>query len=145
MCPVRDGRTRVLAPERMRRGAAVVDGNTVYINSGGSRKVYSCQMTSEGLLWSTLPNSRLNFFACPVPISWGLVSTSTRPSFQTEPRPTENVSMEGHAESVRPGDPRRSEEVWQRISWPSLVPAVTRFHSLHSREGEDFRERTKSF
>ena len=44
-------------PERMWRGAAVVDGNTVYINSGDSHKVYSCQMTSEGLLWFTLPDS----------------------------------------------------------------------------------------
>ena len=54
------------APERMTRGAAVVDGNTVYINSGGSHKVYSCQMTSEGLLWSTLPDSRYEFFSLAV-------------------------------------------------------------------------------
>ena len=47
------------APEGMERGAAVVHGNTLYINSGGSHKVYSCQMTSEGLLWSTLPDSRV--------------------------------------------------------------------------------------
>jgi len=45
------------APEGMDRGAAVVDGNTVYINSFDSHKVYSCQMTSEGLLWSTLVQS----------------------------------------------------------------------------------------
>ena len=56
----------MMAPERMRRGAAVVDGNNVYINSGGSRKVYSCQMTSEGLLWSTLPNSRYTWFSLAV-------------------------------------------------------------------------------
>ena len=31
-------------PERMTREAAVVDGNTVYINSGGFCKVYSCQI-----------------------------------------------------------------------------------------------------
>ena len=54
------------APERMRRGAAVVHGNTVYINSGGSHKVYSCQMTSEGLLWSTLPDSCYEFFSLAV-------------------------------------------------------------------------------
>ena len=54
------------APERMTRGAAVVHGNTVYINSGGSHKVYSCQMTSEGLLWSTLPDSRYEFFSLAV-------------------------------------------------------------------------------
>ena len=53
-------------PEAMIRGAAVVHGNTVYINSGGSHKVYSCQMTSEGLLWSTLPDSRCEFFSLAV-------------------------------------------------------------------------------
>ena len=45
------------APEGMGRGAAVVYGNAVCINSGGSDKVYSCQITSEGLLWFTLPDS----------------------------------------------------------------------------------------
>ena len=55
------------APEEMKRGAAVVDGNTVYINSHGvSRKVYSCQMTSEGLLWSTLPDSHYIWFSLAV-------------------------------------------------------------------------------
>ena len=54
------------APERMTRGAAVVDGNTVYINSHVSHKVYSCQMTSEGLLWSTLPDSRYECFSLAV-------------------------------------------------------------------------------
>ena len=54
------------APEVMDRGAAVVDGNTVYINSGGSHKVYSCQMTSEALLWSTLPDSSYDSFSLAV-------------------------------------------------------------------------------
>ena len=54
------------APDRMDRGAAVVDGNTVYINSRGSHKVYSCQMTSEGLLWSTLPDSPYIWFSLAV-------------------------------------------------------------------------------
>ena len=45
------------APEGMERGAAVVHGNAVYINPAVSHKVYSCQKTSEGLLWSTLPDS----------------------------------------------------------------------------------------
>ena len=53
-------------PERMTRGAAVVDGNTVYINSGGFCKVYSCQKTSEGLLWSTLPDSHYRNFSLTV-------------------------------------------------------------------------------
>ena len=51
------------APER---GAAVVHGNTVYINPAVSRKVYSCQMTSGGLLWSTLPDSRYIWFSLAV-------------------------------------------------------------------------------
>ena len=51
------------APDRMRRGAAVVDGNTIYINSVDSHKVYSSQMISEGLLWSTLPDSRYTRFS----------------------------------------------------------------------------------
>ena len=54
------------APVGMERGAAVVDGSTVYINSDGSHKVYSCQMTSEGLLWSTLPESRYRWFSLAV-------------------------------------------------------------------------------
>ena len=53
-------------PEGMWRGAAVVDRNTVYINSGCSRKVYSCQMTSERLLWSTLPDSHYMLFSLAV-------------------------------------------------------------------------------
>ena len=54
------------APERMCRGAAVVDGNTVYINPNGSHKVYSCQMTSGSLLWSTLPDSLFVSFSLVV-------------------------------------------------------------------------------
>ena len=51
------------APEGVERGAAVVDGNTVYIHSCGLREVYSCQITSEGLLWSTLPDSHYSNFS----------------------------------------------------------------------------------
>ena len=49
------------APETMRRGSAVVDGNTVYINPGGSNKMYSCRITSVDQQWSTLPD--IEFFA----------------------------------------------------------------------------------
>ena len=46
------------APDTMSRGSAVVDGNTVYINAGGgSIKIYSCQITSQDLRWSTLPDT----------------------------------------------------------------------------------------
>ena len=54
------------APEIMKRGATVVDGNTVYINSHDSHNVYSCQKTSEGLLWCTLPDSRYIWFSLAV-------------------------------------------------------------------------------
>ena len=46
------------APETMWRGSTVVDGNTVYINTGGgSIKIYSCQFTSQDLQWSTVPDT----------------------------------------------------------------------------------------
>ena len=50
----------------MWRGAAVVDGDSVYISPGGLCKVYSCQMTSEELLWSTLPDSCYEDFSLAV-------------------------------------------------------------------------------
>ena len=44
------------APEEMRRGSAVVDGNGVYINPWDSHKMYSCQViSSQEQQWSTLP------------------------------------------------------------------------------------------
>ena len=48
------------APHTMRRGSAVVDGNTVYIIPAGSLKIYSCQITSQDLQWSTLPETKYN-------------------------------------------------------------------------------------
>ena len=45
------------APERMFRGSAVVDGNTVYINPSGSLKMYSCESSSRDQQWSTLPDT----------------------------------------------------------------------------------------
>ena len=50
------------APEAMARGAAVVDGNTVYINTAFSNKVYSCQISPGDQQWSTLPRSRYYSF-----------------------------------------------------------------------------------
>ena len=45
------------APEVIRRGSAVVAGNTVYINPQGSLKMYSCQIiSSQQQQWSTLPD-----------------------------------------------------------------------------------------
>ena len=54
------------APKRMYRGAAVVDGNTVYINPAYSKKFYSCQISSEDQQWSTLPDSRYYYFSLAV-------------------------------------------------------------------------------
>ena len=48
-----DGRK---APEPMRRGAAVVHGNTVYISCSTSLKTYCCQCTTLQWSWTTLPN-----------------------------------------------------------------------------------------
>ena len=45
------------APEKMYRGSTVVDGNTVYIIPTGSYKIYSCQITSQDLQWSTVPGA----------------------------------------------------------------------------------------
>ena len=47
------------APERMGRGSAVVDGNTVYINPWRSLNMYSCQViSSQQQQWSTLPDQQ---------------------------------------------------------------------------------------
>ena len=43
------------APEKMGRGAAVVEGNTVYISPYLSNEVYSCHVISGDQQWSTLP------------------------------------------------------------------------------------------
>ena len=43
---------------KMWRRSAVVDRNTVYIIPAGSLKIYSCQITSQELQWSTLPDAK---------------------------------------------------------------------------------------
>ena len=43
------------APEIVDRGAAVVEGNTVYISPDNSTQVYSCHVVSRDQQWSTLP------------------------------------------------------------------------------------------
>ena len=46
------------APVSMNRGSTVVDGNMVYIKpAGNSLKIYSCQISSQDLHWSTLPDT----------------------------------------------------------------------------------------
>ena len=50
------------APERMRRGAAVLEGDTVYINPFSSTMVYSCHVISGEQQCSTLPRHRYHDF-----------------------------------------------------------------------------------
>ena len=61
------------APEEMCRGAAVVDGNTVYINSAFSNKVYSCQISSGDQQWSNLPDSR--YYHCSLAVIDSLLTS----------------------------------------------------------------------
>ena len=54
------------APEKMRRGAAVVHGNTAYFNPHFSHKVYSYQIVSGEEQWSRLPDNPSNAFSLAV-------------------------------------------------------------------------------
>ena len=54
------------APEGMDRGAALFHGNTVYINTAVSSKVYSCQSSSGDQQWSILPDNRYYFSSLAV-------------------------------------------------------------------------------
>ena len=62
------------APETMWRGSIVVDGNTVYIKIGGhSCTIYSCQIISEDLQWSTLPDAK--YYNSSLAITNGILTT----------------------------------------------------------------------
>ena len=51
------------APERMIRGAAVADGNTVYVSPYSSCEVYSCRVISWDQQWSTLARHQYRDFS----------------------------------------------------------------------------------
>ena len=51
------------APRTMSRGAAVVEGNTVYINPSSSHEVYSCHAISGDQQWSTLASHPYSNFS----------------------------------------------------------------------------------
>ena len=51
------------APDTMGRGAAVVEGNTVYISPYLSNEVYSCHVISEEQQWSTLASHQYRDFS----------------------------------------------------------------------------------
>ena len=62
------------APDIMWKGSTVVDGNTVYIKPGGvSYKIYSCQITSQDLQWSTLPDTE--YHDCSLAVIDGILTT----------------------------------------------------------------------
>ena len=54
------------APERMRRGAAIVHGNTAYFRLGGSREFYSYQNILGIEQWSLIPNNPNEYFGLAV-------------------------------------------------------------------------------
>ena len=54
------------APERMRRGAAIVYGNTAYFRPGGSREFYSYQNILGKEQWSQLPDNPNEYFGLAV-------------------------------------------------------------------------------
>ena len=54
------------APERMRRGAAVVDGNTAYFRPAASVRVYSYRNILGNEQWSRLPDNRNGSFSLVV-------------------------------------------------------------------------------
>ena len=51
------------APETMSRGAAVVEGNTVYISINETQEVYSCFIISGDQQWSTLARHQYRDFS----------------------------------------------------------------------------------
>ena len=54
------------APEKMRRGAAVVHGNTAYFHPNFSHKVYAYQIMSGEEQWSRLPDNPIKAFSLAV-------------------------------------------------------------------------------
>ena len=54
------------APKKMVRGSVAVRGNVAFFRPSGSRKIYSCQVTSRGQQWSALPDSKYENFSLAV-------------------------------------------------------------------------------
>ena len=54
------------APERMRRGASIVHGNTAYFRPGGSREFYSYQNILGIEQWSLIPDNPNEYFGLAV-------------------------------------------------------------------------------
>ena len=119
------------APEGMVRGAAVVDGDTVYINPDVSHKIYSFQITSEYQQWSTLPISHYNYFSLAV-IDGLLTSIGGRSGGREGSRTNSLLSLTGE----------RRERQWSKVFPPMPTarksPAsITTRHSLVVAGGND--------
>ena len=54
------------APKKMMRGSVAVQGNVAFFRPSGSRRIYSCQVTSKGQQWSALPDSKYENFSLAV-------------------------------------------------------------------------------
>ena len=119
------------APEEMCRGAAVVDGNTVYINSAFSNKVYSCQISLEDQQWSTLPDSHYYYFSLIVIDSF-LTSIGGRSSLHGGPRTNTLLSLTGEGR----------ERQWSKVFPPmptarNTIASVTTEQALVVAGGQD--------
>ena len=104
------------APERMWRGAAVVDGNTVYINSEELNQVYSCQINSGDQQWSTLPDSHYYYFSLAV-IDSLLTSIGGSTSQYVSPSTNTLLSLTGEGR----------ERQWSEVFPP--MPTARNFHA----------------
>ena len=62
------------APVKIRRGAAAVDGNNLYINPWGSSEVYLCQIIAHSLRWSHLPYCRCKYTYFSLAVVDGLLT-----------------------------------------------------------------------
>ena len=119
------------APERMERGTTVVDENTIYINTGGSNKVYSCQIRSGDQQWSTLLDSRYYYFSLAV-IDSLLTSIGGRTSQYASPRTNTLLSLTGE------GRERQWSEVFPPMPTArNTFASVTTEHALVVAGGND--------
>ena len=106
------------APEKMCRGAAVVDGNTIYINPEVSNKVYCCQISSENQQWCTLPDSHCYYSSLAV-IDSLLTSIGGRSSQFMSPCTNTLLSLTGEGR----------ERQWSEV-FPPMPTARNNFASV---------------
>ena len=123
------------APEVMWRGTAVVDGNTIYINPGGSNRAYSCQLSSGDQQWSTLPYSHYYYFSLAV-IDSLLTSIGGCSHPSGGPRTNTLLSLTGES----------TERQWSEVFPPmptarNTFASVTTEHALVVAGGHDGSKR----